>query len=177
MTERGEAGLSRSVPGARPTDLISASFDATQITVLRHDVTDCAASAGLFGQPLEDFVLAVNELVTNAVRHGGGQGFLRLWRADDQLVCEVADQGAGIAVGGANGRVRPAVHVEGGWGMWLARELTKTMHVTSGPEGTSVRISADVTPQRAAGGPAGRDGATPGPDGYGRPTPPLSTAE
>ena len=37
-----------------------------------------------------------SELATNAVRHGGGSGRLRLWTDDQVLVCEVSDTGAGI---------------------------------------------------------------------------------
>lgn len=71
------------------------------MTELRHSVTSCAHAAGLDGQRLDDFVLAVNELITNAVRHGGGQGWLRMWRHPGRLVCEVADHGRGSASAGS----------------------------------------------------------------------------
>jgi anti-sigma regulatory factor (Ser/Thr protein kinase) len=54
--------------------LISEAFDRSRITSLRHSVTAAAGAAGLTGDRLEDFVVAVNELLTNAVRHGGGTG-------------------------------------------------------------------------------------------------------
>ncbi|MFI7513483.1 hypothetical protein ACIBVK_08320 [Micromonospora echinofusca] len=41
------------------------------MTALRHAVAAAARSAGLVGHGLEDFVLAVHELATNVVRHGG----------------------------------------------------------------------------------------------------------
>lgn len=80
-----------------PSLLIAEAFDQAQVTELRHSVTSCAHATGLAGQRLDDFVLAVNELITNAVRHGGGQGRLRLWRRGGDLVCEVADHGQGIS--------------------------------------------------------------------------------
>jgi serine/threonine-protein kinase RsbW len=136
-------------PGSEGAELIAEPFDAARITALRHEVARCAGSAGLDGNLLEDFVLAINELVTNAVRHGGGHGFLRLWLTDDRLVCEVTDKGQGIAEGAGNGRDRPSVHTVGGWGLWLARELSDTMRVATGPEGTTVQISAVRSANRA----------------------------
>jgi len=124
--------------------LVFERFDMTGIATVRHKVAHCAESTGLDAESLDDFVLAVNELVTNAVRHGGGQGWLRLWRDGERLVCEVSDQGAGITDGASNGRDKPAPHVAGGWGMWLARELSETMIVITGPDGTTVRISMVV---------------------------------
>jgi serine/threonine-protein kinase RsbW len=129
--------------------LVFERFDMTGIASLRHEVARCAEAVGLEGESLDDFVLAVNELVTNAVRHGGGAGWLRMWREDERLVCEVTDRGGGI-LDGSNGRDKPSPHVAGGWGLWLARELSATMAVATGPGGTTVRISS-VVPSDAAG--------------------------
>jgi len=126
--------------------LLARSFDAASLTLVRHEVAACAAASGLAGNPLDDFVLAVNELVTNAVRHGGGSGRLRLWCAEGQLVCEVSDQGVGIDGPTARDRDRPSPRVAGGWGLWLARELSDSMTVSTGADGTSVRITA-ATPR------------------------------
>ncbi|MGR6321928.1 ATP-binding protein [Micromonospora soli] len=132
----------RTVVPIEPSLLIAQAFDQAQVTELRHSVTDCAHAAGLDGQRLEDFVLAVNELITNAVRHGGGQGWLRLWRRAGELVCEVSDHGQGISVQQLSDRNRPAPDTAGGWGLWLARELSDAMAVETGEAGTIVRISA-----------------------------------
>ncbi|MGK5443281.1 ATP-binding protein [Micromonospora sp. URMC 105] len=134
--------------------LIAEAFDQAQVTELRHSVTSCAHAAGLDGQRLDDFVLAVNELITNAVRHGGGQGWLRLWRAADELVCEVSDHGRGISAQRLGDRSRPAPDTAGGWGLWLARELSDAMEVETSPAGTTVRISALTHALRRAGGPS-----------------------
>jgi anti-sigma regulatory factor (Ser/Thr protein kinase) len=139
-------------PGtAPPADggLLTRSFDAAAVRDLRHAVARCAARAGLAGSALDDFVLAVNELMTNAVRHGGGLGRLRLWIADGGLVCEVTDEGGGITDAWVDGRRRPAPHVPGGWGLWLARELSRTMTVVTGESGTAVRIIVPIPPSGA----------------------------
>lgn len=125
--------------------LIAEAFDQAQVTELRHSVASCAHAAGLSGQPLDDFVLAVNELITNAVRHGGGRGWLRLWRQADSVLCEVSDHGRGISVQRLHDRRRPAPDTAGGWGLWLARELSDTMQVETGTNGTTVRISTALS--------------------------------
>jgi anti-sigma regulatory factor (Ser/Thr protein kinase) len=127
-----------------PSLLIAEAFDQARVTELRHSVTSCAHASGLSGQRLDDFVLAVNELITNAVRHGGGRGWLRLWRQSGQLVCEVADHGRGISTQRLGDRARPAPDTAGGWGLWLARELSDSMDVETGAAGTTVRISTAV---------------------------------
>ncbi|SCG73240.1 ATP-binding protein [Micromonospora humi] len=140
----------RTVVPIEPSQLIAEAFDQAHVTELRHTVTSCALAVGLTGQRLDDFVLAVNELITNAVRHGGGQGRLRLWRRGDDLVCEVADHGHGISERRLRDRDRPAPETAGGWGLWLARELSDTMEVETGDAGTVVRITTAVTARRSA---------------------------
>lgn len=129
--------------------LLAETFERSQVTRLRHAVASCAAAAGLVGQRLDDFVLAVNELLTNAVRHGGGHGRIRLWRANRAVVCEVSDSGAGIGANRLANRERPRLDNAGGWGLWLADELSDRMEVRTGPSGTTVRISAGLAEEGA----------------------------
>ncbi|MEU1641682.1 ATP-binding protein [Micromonospora zamorensis] len=134
----------RTVVPIEPALLIAKAFDQAQVTEIRHSVTSCAHACGLTGQRLDDFVLAINELITNAVRHGGGRGWLRLWHESSLLVCEVADHGHGISPQRLGDRSRPAPDTAGGWGLWLARELTDAMEVVSSAAGTTVRITAGL---------------------------------
>lgn len=127
-----------------PPLLLSETFDRDQVTELRHTVAARAEESGLGGARLDDFVLAINELITNAVRHGGGQGWLRLWLTGGMLYCLVSDAGGGITVDLLDDQRRPAPETAGGWGLWLARQLSDEMLVRSGPEGTAVRISASL---------------------------------
>ncbi|RIV35971.1 ATP-binding protein [Micromonospora radicis] len=126
--------------------LIADAFDQAQVTELRHSVASCAGAAGLRDERLDDFVLAVNELITNAVRHGGGRGWLRLWEEPGLVLCEVSDHGQGISTQRLDERSRPAPDTAGGWGLWLARELTDAMDVETGPDGTTVRITTATVP-------------------------------
>jgi len=127
------------------TALLVESFDAEQITPVRHAVSRRAESAGLRGQRLEDFVLAVNEIVTNAVRHAGGGGSLRMWSAGGDLLCEVTDRGAGIPAERLNGHaVLPPSSAVSGRGLWLARHLVDEVDVHTGGTGTVVTLKSAV---------------------------------
>ncbi|WDZ85133.1 ATP-binding protein [Micromonospora cathayae] len=150
MTNAGRPGPRTVVP-IESSLLIAEAFDQAQVTELRHSVTSCVRAAGLSGQRLDDFVLAVNELITNAVRHGGGRGWLRLWQESGDVLCEVSDHGRGISAQRLNDRSRPAPDTAGGWGLWLARELSDTMRVETGTAGTTVRISAALGSRQPAG--------------------------
>ena len=124
--------------------LLTAGFDADRITPLRHAVLRCAQFVGLPGQRLEDFVLAVNEIVTNAVKHAGGRGRLRMWLKDGSLRCEVADEGDGIPEARLEGQQLPPSFAVSGRGLWLARHLCDLLTVQTGPEGTKVTLSASL---------------------------------
>ena len=125
--------------------LLAESFDHSSITGLRHAVASCVGAAGFAGDRLDDFVVAVNELLTNAVRHGGGLGRVALWRQDGDLVCEVSDAGGGLAEPRPVNHVRPAADQPGGWGLWLAEELTDSFELRTGNGGTTVRISSRIS--------------------------------
>ncbi|MGA3539592.1 ATP-binding protein [Micromonosporaceae bacterium DT194] len=130
--------------------LISAVFGRDEVTAVRHAVAACARTAGLIGDRLDDFVLVVNELITNAVRHGGGRGRLRLWSEANAVRCEVTDEGSGIAAARLGQQGRPEPGSVGGWGLWLVRRLCDDVMVSTGPTGTTVRISTRLV---AAGTP------------------------
>jgi anti-sigma regulatory factor (Ser/Thr protein kinase) len=125
--------------------LLSEVFDHSRVTALRHSVASCARVGGLSGDRLDDFVVAVNELLTNTVRHGGGAGRVELWRDAGSVICVVTDRGPGLAVLRPDKPNRPAVNEPGGWGLWLAEELTDTLDLKTGADGTTVRISTRLS--------------------------------
>jgi hypothetical protein len=67
-----------------------------------------------------------------------------VWRDESAVVCEVDDDGTGLTRPGPDRPDRPPVDAPGGWGLWLAGELTDTMRLETGAEGTTVRISTRV---------------------------------
>jgi anti-sigma regulatory factor (Ser/Thr protein kinase) len=82
-------------------------------------------------------VLVAHELSTNAVRHGGGAGRLRLWRDDFRLLCRVSDSGPGLADAATAGVEPPSARVPGGRGLWIARRLA-AVRIDTGPTGTVI---------------------------------------
>jgi anti-sigma regulatory factor (Ser/Thr protein kinase) len=122
--------------------LLSERFDERSLSGLRQRVSAAAAGTGLDDLTLSKFVLAVHEITINAVRHGGGEGELRLWRDRDGLRCEVVDFGRGIPAERL-GALRPSTGQIGGWGLWLARQIC-TVEATTGPDGTRVTLRHPV---------------------------------
>jgi serine/threonine-protein kinase RsbW len=128
----------------RDADLLAVAFDGGRITATRHAVSRCAAGVGLTGWRLEGFVFAVNEIVTNAVRHGGGAGSLRMWSADGSLWVEISDRGPGAPPDRLAPTALPSSKATGGRGLWLARYFSDEYTVRTGPGGTSIRLALAV---------------------------------
>ncbi|HEX7626187.1 MAG TPA: sensor histidine kinase [Gaiellaceae bacterium] len=121
------------VPGAASSfRLEDGSLDA-----LRRFVTEGAEREGLADR-VSSFALAVHELATNSLRHGGGRADVRLWSTSGAVVCEVRD--AGRIEDPLIGRVRPDNEREGGWGVWIANQLCDLVQVRATAEGTVVRV-------------------------------------
>ncbi|TDC00370.1 ATP-binding protein [Nonomuraea longispora] len=124
--------------------ILRLSFARGHITELRRTVTEHAAGEGLAGGCLEDFVLAVNEVSTNAVLHGGGHGRLRVWPGDGRLWCEVSDDGPGLPPGWLGDTRPPRGMGFGGRGLWLTRMVCEHVLIVSGPRGTTVTFASPV---------------------------------
>jgi anti-sigma regulatory factor (Ser/Thr protein kinase) len=105
---------------------------------VRRSVVRHAADAGLGQARIQDLVVAVNEVATNAVVHGGGRGTLRFWRQGPAFVCEIRD--AGRITDPLVGRIPPAGGDEGGRGLWLATQLCDLIQVRSFSTGSAVRL-------------------------------------
>ena len=133
--------------------LVDEQFDRSSVAAIRKKVSAAAAGQGLRDVPLTRFAVAVHEIVLNAVRHGGGHGELRLWRAGGVLHCLVRDEGPGVP--DRYRTLRP--HRSGpdmrtsGYGLWLTGQLCPRVEIADRVEGgTDVLLefplSADHTP-------------------------------
>ena len=116
--------------------VLDQAFDAGGLPALRSAVAAYAAELGA-GRRVDDVVLIAHELASNAVRHGGGLGRLRLWRDDFRLLCRVSDSGPGLADGATAGAELPAPQTPGGRGLWIARRLA-AVRIDTGPTGTVI---------------------------------------
>ena len=129
------------------TELLAVAFDFDSLVHVRHAIERTCAAVGLVDQTLYWFVVAINEITTNAVRHGGGRGWLRLWRDDKRLRCRISDRGPGIPPD-QDGGVRPSPYTLGGRGLWLARQGCETVILDSGPQGAVVTLVQSIAPAR-----------------------------
>jgi serine/threonine-protein kinase RsbW len=122
--------------------VLAVTFTAQDLEEVRRRVRDASAAWGLDSEELTDWVMAINELTTNAVRHGSDAAHLVL-KADSMLSCQVRDQGPGFDASRFLGRSsRPTLTEHGGIGLWLVERTTRVLALTSGPQGTSVSVAA-----------------------------------
>jgi anti-sigma regulatory factor (Ser/Thr protein kinase) len=100
---------------------------------------------GLRANRLIDLEIAVTELATNSIRHGGGTGMLRVWAEGDRLVCEVAD--AGHLTDPLAGH-RPVEDDHGGHGLLLVNHVVDLLRTHTGAGGTTMRIHMKLDPDQ-----------------------------
>ena len=122
-------------PATRPRTL---TFRAGMLDAVRQFISQHAAEAGLGTGRAADLVLAVNELATNSLLHGGGEGELLFWSDEDMAIWEVRDRG-GIDDPLA-GRECPGIDRVGGHGLWLVNQLCDLVQVRSFADGGAVRV-------------------------------------
>jgi anti-sigma regulatory factor (Ser/Thr protein kinase) len=114
----------------------------TELLSVRLAVLAAALDGGRLGRArVDDFVVAVSEVVTNARVHGHPPVRLRWWATADRLVCTVTDEGPGVddpLLG-----YRPATDDPlSASGLWLARRLVDRLELCPGPTGFTVRLTS-----------------------------------
>jgi anti-sigma regulatory factor (Ser/Thr protein kinase) len=95
---------------------------------------------------LDDLLLAVDEMTSNALRHGRPPVGLRLWASDDRVVCTISDSGPGFddpfaGYGPAHGEDLS----RGGMGLWLARQLCDHVDIRADDDGVRVRLTVRLS--------------------------------
>jgi two-component sensor histidine kinase len=164
-------GQTYTVDGAAPL-LLEQAFDSGTLYALRAAAQAHATEAGLAEDRTDDLVISVHELAANAVRHGAGAGWLRMWERDGALHCQVED-GASPATAGEAARggeegapgagredAKAADEATGsqenvadrwpflpGHGLWLVRLVSDQLSVSSGPDGTRATIVFTLPPE------------------------------
>jgi anti-sigma regulatory factor (Ser/Thr protein kinase) len=106
---------------------------------LRETVRSWAAGH-LPADRLDDLLLAVNEVATNGVRHGGPERSLAVWATPEAVICEVADNGV-LGPSPLAGYLPPVRGVPGGMGLWLVRQVCDAVHIAVSGGGTRVRFA------------------------------------
>jgi anti-sigma regulatory factor (Ser/Thr protein kinase) len=127
----------RPLPPA-PLGALELAFTAGDLAAVRRVVQRFSLAEGLAECTTDDLVLCVDEMASNSLLHGGGDGVLRMWREPIEVVCEISD--AGSIADPLVGRETPALDRLGGRGLWMANQLCDLVQVRSGASGTVVRL-------------------------------------
>ena len=121
-----------------PSSAVDLAFDGDSLAAVRELVTERSVQSGLSHRRTTTLVLAVNEIATNSVRHGGGSGVLRIWEDGDFVICQVED--AGRIEEPMIGRLQPVADGPGGRGLWLANQLCDLVQMRAFEDGNVVRV-------------------------------------
>ncbi|MBB5873436.1 CheY-like chemotaxis protein/anti-sigma regulatory factor (Ser/Thr protein kinase) [Allocatelliglobosispora scoriae] len=119
--------------------------DTPSLSRLRQAMSAFGQENGLDVDGQDRLVLAANELLTNAIRHGGGGGRMWLWRDEAWFFCQVTDQGRGFTdLAAEAGAPQAGPRAMSGRGLWLVRQLMGRVLVRSGPSGTTVTAALPI---------------------------------
>lgn len=115
-------------------------FTEGELPRLRVLAEEFAMWAGLPAARRGEFVLAVNEVASNAITHGGGCGRLMLRRTDGEVQCRITDAGPGFSAA-VIPELLPGLDSRCGRGLWLARLVTDHLTIATGPVGAVVTLT------------------------------------
>lgn len=127
-------------PLSVPAQVVAAAEFSTgrDVAQIRRLVGTHAEQAGLADDRIADVELVVTELVSNSIEHGGGTGTMRLWTAEEHLVCEVRDRGTLTDPLAGRRPARPG-HPRGR-GLLLVNQLTDLVRMHTDSNGTTLRV-------------------------------------
>lgn len=90
---------------------------------------------------VEDLMVAVSEMVTNALRHGLAPACMRLWSGPDRIVVTVQDRGDGPKDPYA-GLLPAGDGTTGGLGLWISHQSCNHVTLHRDDDGFTVRLTA-----------------------------------
>jgi anti-sigma regulatory factor (Ser/Thr protein kinase) len=129
-------------PPPSTAEMISYDQDLRPVRCL---IASRAGEAGMLPVRTADLVVAVSEIAANSLVHAGGGGTVTIWRAADELICQVQD--GGHITDPLAGRQLPAPTLggghgsKGGHGLWLVNRFCDLTEVrSSAADGTVVRV-------------------------------------
>jgi anti-sigma regulatory factor (Ser/Thr protein kinase) len=137
-------------PLSSPPDGAEVLRYRASLASVREFTADRARRAGLAPRRVSDLVIAVSELTANTLAHTSGPGTLTMWVTDDEVICQVQDQGQ--ITDPLAGRVRPAPDAPGGGrGLWVVYQACDRVEIRTGPAGTTVRVHMRRNPRSEPG--------------------------
>lgn len=131
----------RDDPDTPPVLVALPPVTVSGVAEVRRRVAEAAAEVGLPPDRVASFIVAVNEIVINAVEHGGGTAAVTLILRARQLVVEVVDQGTAPWQFSVPTAAPPPDQVHGR-GLWLATKLADELTVDATGTDRLVRLTA-----------------------------------
>jgi anti-sigma regulatory factor (Ser/Thr protein kinase) len=119
----------------------------TDLSQVRSLVLEQAREAGLTESRANDLVLAVSEVAANTLRHTRSSGTMTLWHDQDEVICEIHDEGT--ITDPLVGRSRPGPDALGGHGLWLVHQVCDLVELNSDASGTTIRMHMLINPPHA----------------------------
>jgi anti-sigma regulatory factor (Ser/Thr protein kinase) len=146
MSSADRSGGAEQRPPGRTPDRpdVEQSFDIDGLYALRATLAGHARQLGAAAEQMESLIIVASELASNAIRHGGGAGHLRLWRTPGALHCQVTDSGPGITDSTVGTIPPPPTTHDGGRGMWICRNLSRELTIERGPGGRGAVVTAVI---------------------------------
>lgn len=128
-----------------PPSAPSIGCDSTErLAVARMFVRDQAEAAGLRPRATQDVVLAVGELLSNAIVHGRAPRRVWAYREKEEFVFHVHDSGPGFT-DPLEAYLPPLPGASPGRGLWTARQMGEALEVGGDGTGTHVRLLVAMT--------------------------------
>jgi len=109
----------------------------TNLSEVRALAEKQARLAGLPGDRVVDFVIAVSEVAGNTVRHARSPGSIEIWSDGDEIVCEIRDDGV---ITDPLAGSEPPPDANGGHGLWLVYQVCDRVELHSDQDGTVIRM-------------------------------------
>jgi anti-sigma regulatory factor (Ser/Thr protein kinase) len=131
------AGPTSPVP--EPVNLNIELATTRDLPALRHQLRTRATSTHTSSDEIDLMLVAVTEVVTNALQHGQPPGRVRAWESGRVTYVRVDDHGHAPSLATA-GYQRPATPTASGTGFWLARQLADVIHTHTSAAGTVVEL-------------------------------------
>jgi serine/threonine-protein kinase RsbW len=123
LTVPGEPGAARRVT-------------APEIAGLRRHVNDTARRVGLDADRADRYTFAVNEIVINAIQHGGGTAEVAIAAGAGTVTVTVVDNGPGWS--SDIPEELPPPDRTHGRGLWLATRMCDDLTISSSSTGTTI---------------------------------------
>jgi anti-sigma regulatory factor (Ser/Thr protein kinase) len=111
----------------------------TELGSVRQFAAAKARQAGLPPDRVRDLVSAVSELAANTLAHTDGPGTLLIWATDDEIICQVHDDGH--LTDRHPEQVRPEPdQLGGGRGLWVVRQICDRVETGTTGDGATIRV-------------------------------------